>query len=389
MHVWVIAVSGGFLNPSAQNTRTQREVTGYATYAELLLDLQSRGHEAIVLGTAPDGSQIVAVKGGGNKLPPIFLSAGAHSTEQAGVCAAIDLLDELVTEHEVWVLPCRDPIGLSGFRHALHLGLPFELEPSVNSLEEAADLLRHRGNVLVDEGDNGQQLLVALLGDYGYALYLDGRASSMLPADFPSTYPEAAAALVGRRMWWPSNYSDVPGAGPLERAYTQFGPTDSDNEVLHLNRFHDTAWCPIEVRCCRDLMAAIKPGLVMDLHEHGGEDYWMSARHQRTEEDESWEIKISTAVANAVAETGTTLHDGAEGYAASEHFEELGPGVFWLNADVRGQGLNLADFGAAHYGPAFTVETGLKGPLADRVAMQKLTVHTAVSVFEQRYACEH
>ena len=77
----MIAVSGGFLNPSAQNARTQREVTGYATYAELLLDLQSRGHEAIVLGTAPDGSQIVAVKGGGNKLPPIFLSAGAHSTE--------------------------------------------------------------------------------------------------------------------------------------------------------------------------------------------------------------------------------------------------------------------------------------------------------------------
>ena len=24
------------------------------------------------------------------------------------------------------MLPCRDPIGLSGFRHALHLGLPFD-----------------------------------------------------------------------------------------------------------------------------------------------------------------------------------------------------------------------------------------------------------------------
>ena len=41
-----------------------------------------------------------------------------------GACQAlIDLLDELVTEHELWVLPCRDPIGLSGYRHALHLGL--------------------------------------------------------------------------------------------------------------------------------------------------------------------------------------------------------------------------------------------------------------------------
>ena len=85
-------------------------------YDELLTDLETRCHTPIILGTAVDGSPIVAVKGGGTKLPPIFLSAGAHSTEQAGVCAAVDLLDELVTEHELWVLPCRDPIGLTGFR---------------------------------------------------------------------------------------------------------------------------------------------------------------------------------------------------------------------------------------------------------------------------------
>ena len=158
---------------------------------------------------------------------------------------------------EVWVLPCRDPIGLSGFRHALHLGLPFELPPDVHTMEEAAALLRKRGTVLVDEGEEGEQLLLALLGkprrtrsrarvrflqqrslvctgDYGYAMYLDGRASSMLPVDFAQAHPDAAAALVGRRLWWPSNYEDVPGASPLERAYTQFGPTDADNEVLHL-----------------------------------------------------------------------------------------------------------------------------------------------------------
>jgi len=61
-----------------------------------------------------------------------------------------------------------------------------------------------------------------------------GRASSMLPVDFAQSHPDAAAALVGRRLWWPSNYDDVPGASPLERAYTQFGPTDANNEVLHL-----------------------------------------------------------------------------------------------------------------------------------------------------------
>ena len=57
-----------------------------------------------------------------------------------------------------------------------------------------------------------------------------------------------------------------------------------------------------------------------------------------------------------------------------------------LVAAKRGEGLNLADFGAAMYGPAFTVETGMKNPMADRVALQKLTVQTAVDVFERRHA---
>ena len=99
-------------------------------------------------------------------------------------------------------------------------------------------------------------------------------------------------------------------------------------------------------------------------------------------------MRIAKAVAQTVAATGTPLvdPDDPEGYAASSHFEALGPGVFWLNASVRGEGLNLADFGAAQYGPAFTVETGLIGDFAARVAMQKLTVQTAVKVFEERYA---
>ena len=123
--------SRSFLMPLAKEGPTWG-TTGYASYPELIADLDTRGYTPIVLGTAIDGSHIVAVKAGGTKLPPIFLSAGAHSTEQAGVCAAVDLLDELQCDHELWVLPCRDPIGLTGYRHALHLGLPFELEPAVD-----------------------------------------------------------------------------------------------------------------------------------------------------------------------------------------------------------------------------------------------------------------
>jgi hypothetical protein len=61
--------------------------------------------------------------------------------------------------------------------------------PSVETVADVAALLRARGTVLVDDGGG---LLVALLGEYGYALYEDGRASNMLPARFADEHPEVA-----------------------------------------------------------------------------------------------------------------------------------------------------------------------------------------------------
>ena len=79
---------------------------------------------------------------------------------------------------------------------------------------------------------------------------------------------------MGRRIYWPTNYKATSdstgqegigeGSGPLTRAYTQFGTTD---DILHINRFHDTPWAPAEVRCARTVMAQVQPRLVIDLHE--------------------------------------------------------------------------------------------------------------------------
>ena len=43
-------------------------------------------------------------------------------------------------------------------------------------------------------------------------------------------------------------------------------------------------------------MAETRPGLVLDLHEYDGHGFWMSARHQRSEDDEAWEQRIAAAV---------------------------------------------------------------------------------------------
>lgn len=351
----------------AEPDKATKAEFGFRRYADLLETLKQRGHRPRVLGYAPDRSPVVAVQTGGKKKPAIFISAGSHSTEHAGVVAAVDLIDQLDTEHEVHVLPCRDPIGLSGFRHAL--GLSLGSEPAIDSVAEVEALLRDKGEILYDHDG---RLLVSI-GEYGYAnrgFYREVEKGA------PFLEP-----LKGRRIFFPSNYDDAPGAGPLERAYTQI--VTPDGEVLHLNRFHDTRWAPVEVQCARRLMAEVQPRLVFDLHEYGGRDFWMSARRQRTDEDELWELRMARQAARAVAATGATFPK--EDYRPGTFFEKLEPGVFWLDAGQRGEGLNLIDFAARNFGPGFTIETGMRQKWTDRLTMQKTVVQAAVKVFEDRY----
>jgi hypothetical protein len=340
----------------------------FGRYSELLKTLEARGHKTRVLGHAPDGSPLVAVKAGGEKLPAIVISAGSHATEQAGVRAAVELIDTLKTEHAVYVLPCRDPIGLSGYAYALKQGLA--AEPKLGSMEEAEALLREKGDVLLDADGT----LLVLIDECGYAnrgLYRKIEKGS------PVLEP-----LKGRRIWFPSRYQDVPGSGLFERAYTLI--VTPDGEVLHLNRFHDTRWAPVEVRCIRRLMADVKPGLTFDLHEYGGDAFWMSARRQRTDKDEAWERRMAAAAAEAVAASGAKM--AAEDYSPGSFFTRLQEGVYWLDPSVRGEGLNLVDFAASKYGPGFTVETGMRQPFSRRVEQQMLVAKTAVALFAERFA---
>ena len=112
---------------------------------------------------APDGSPIIAVKTGGDKEPAVFITAGSHSTEQAGVSAAVALIEQLDTDHQVYVLPTRDPIGLNGYAYALSLGLG--KTPEFDSFEEVESILRDRGEIFYDEDG----MVLSLIGDYGFA----------------------------------------------------------------------------------------------------------------------------------------------------------------------------------------------------------------------------
>jgi hypothetical protein len=246
-------------------TAASPPATPFHQYSELLAELDRRrakhggGRRPMtVLGHAPDGSPLVVIKCGGEKLPAVFISAGAHSSEQAGVVAAVQLVSEISTEHTVYILPCRDPIGLNGFRAALGLGLGRESREQLpTTVAEAVEFLRERGEVLYDE----EGRLIALLGDHAYTIR-EGHSGSMITAGDPAlTTGPVHQALLGRRIFWPSNYKSdssstghegvVEGAGEMQRAYTQFGTPD---DILHINRFHDTPWC---AGCCAPKSAGI------------------------------------------------------------------------------------------------------------------------------------
>lgn len=337
-------------------------------YADLLDHIQAKGHTPQILGRTPDGQPIVAIKSGGDKTPAIFISAGSHSTEQAGVSAAVDLIDELDTEHQLYTIPDRDPIGMNGFAYALSLSL--DATPELTSLDDVGPLLRDRGEVLYEKDD----MVVAIIGEYGYSthnLYYDCQG------DEPWL-----AALKGRRLYFPNRDPGIEGTDFLQRAYALI--IDPSGEVLHINRFHDTPWAPVESRCTRNLMAAIKPGLTLDLHEHGGDSFWFSARHQQNDDDQQWEQHMAAAMIAAVADSGAPL--APDEYLPGTFFTRGPRGVYWLHAGQRGEGLNLVDFAARTYGPSFTIETGMKLSFADRVATAKLVTQKAVEVFAERHA---
>src|SRR5213079_1931195 len=130
------------------------------------------------LGPAFGGEEVLCAETGGERLPPILITAGCHTPEAAGVVAALRLLDELQTDRKTYVIPLRDPFGFNDFDHCLSalLGRP----ATVASHAETVALLRRDGALVWDR----RGLAVGLIGEsailsmdthddpYGYDLVL-------------------------------------------------------------------------------------------------------------------------------------------------------------------------------------------------------------------------
>ena len=356
----------------------------YWKYEELLDEVARRSRHVRILGHTVDGSPLVAARGGGDKTPPVFITAGSHSTEHAGVSAAVELIDRLDTEHAVYVIPTRDPAGLNGFAHALALGLGET--PEFGSYDELESLLREQGDVLFEEED----LVLVLIGEYGYTLSRPRPERTCTQIFFFERLqrlfreePGVLEPVRGRRVYMNPGQPGVEGTGDFGRAYTLI--IGFDGEILHINRFHDTVWAPVEPRVTRRLMEEIEPGISFDLHESSlmEDRFWLSARRQPDEESQRWEERAAQEIIGEIAATGVTL--AGQGDAPSKWFTSSQQAVFWLDATRRGEGLNLMDYASRRHGMAFGTEMGMYGSFARRVELALTTVRTGVRVFEERY----
>ena len=188
----------------------------FTKYADLLAWVEQEKSPTIFLGCAPDGAPVISIRTGGDKTPAVFISAGSHATEQAGVSAAVALVEQLKTDHQVHIIPTRDPIGMNGFAYAL--GLSLEETPQLNSLEEIPGFLQAHGDILYRR----DEVMLVLIGEYGYSTHnlynkVDRGDSRLEP-------------LWGSRIFFPSRDGGIEGTAPMQRAYTLI--VTPDGEVL-------------------------------------------------------------------------------------------------------------------------------------------------------------
>jgi hypothetical protein len=370
----------------------------FETYDDLLEAVDRTGKPSRTLGRAPGGRPIVGVEAGGEKEPGVVVVTGAHSNEHAGVVATVELIERLETDHRVWVVPTRDPVGLDGYAAALELALGEA--PAIETHEDVVALLRAEGEVLFEDPDH--DLVVGLVGDYGYVskpLSSDLFVLQRLK-EYAVEHPEVLEPLKGRRVYVTSPDPSLDGTEGFSRAYTTV--ISPEGRPLHLNRFLDDAWAPAESRAVRDLMDEVEPGLTFDNHETGNvEDRaYVVCRPYDDEETHRREREIGIAMARAMAETGTdlatdedllagpTMDVGYDSQGPDEPFySRAGEGAYWMDYRLTspprgGEGPNAGDYAATNHGLAFDMETGMHAPLSDRAEATVAAVEAAVGRFE-------
>ena len=340
-------------------------------------------------GRAIDGTALISARTGCVKQPCIFITAGAHCTETAGVHGALNLLELLETEYEVHVLPLRDPFGFAGVNHCLSFAAQ-ELT-HISSHQEVLEYLLTRAQLLWSE----EELRLFQLGEVGFLWHTprlpsEGRFITMHSRmlTLAKENPDVLKSLQGRRVMVLNAMPDVEGAGEIGRCW--HGVVSSSGEWLHLNRFFGRPDSPAEVAAVESLLQTLHPSLTMDLHEGNGRGFWLPT--ERNELYTEQVFAMSQAFFDYVHSRDYPITDYENWVATDETVgknytpdwlvpEPRLPGMFWVRGHLRGEGYNLMDY-AGKFGIGFATESPIERPLAMRVDVLTHGVRAAIKVWE-------
>lgn len=350
---------------------------------EQLIHLARRwGFEEEVLGQLPLGQSMVAFKSGGDRQPPIVITAGSHADEVAGVFAALRLLIGPGTDHAVHVVLCRDPVGFNGWNWTLSEVTGQEINVSNN--EEAVAALERHTEVLYREEERG--IMLGLAGDFGFATmphrkYISADLARFLLADVVANDSELNERLRDRRILLPGNTAYEHGT---RHSYEWGGNTayiGSDGWVGHFNRFFDRDDAPPEVALVRSYLDRVKPALTLDLHEGIGDKYYTFIPPLET----PMEMAIAVAMSTAITDRGyplSTHEELAEWWGPlTEHLPRVARGLYGTSTAVADTGPAFGWY-AQRFGASFTTEPGMDNSVENRTNFVEWASRAAIRVFE-------
>jgi len=371
----------------------------FDTYQDLLAAITDKDCSYSVVSRTVGGLPLTVIETGGNRNPPIVITAGCHATEQAGVTAVVELIDRLDTPHSTYIVPTRDPVGLNGYQFALRNALG-ETDPG-SVLDDVPTLLQTKGDVVITE----DSLTVSLIGDVAFAWMSTAkteRESSQLAIFkqlklLQNESPSLFDPLKGRRVYLPAGQQDIEGSGALDRAYSLV--ISPNGQVLHLNRYFDTPWAPPETRVVRDLLTRVEPGLFFDVHETQLTDdrFHLGIRHQQVLSDQAIQKRIGNAIVETVRGRGVPLatdkdifsnlaaivsQDPEQGQSGNV-YQRVSDGLYKVDQSQKEEGLNATEFATNLGSLSYVTETGMHDTFENRVETAIAAITTGIDEYEQ------
>ena len=352
------------------------------TNDEILSEIKESGHEYSIIHRVANGLPVYLVKYGGTKSPPIVITAGSHASEPAGVVSALRLLRELKTDHTVYLVPNRDPMGLEGYHRYLAFALG-GAAPDFSTNTELAAILRRRGKVLLDEDG----LTLALIGDFGFAA-MEFTATVFGPSKvwlkikaLLAERPELREQLAGKRVVVPTNQPQSEGCGVFERAYTC--PITAEGELKNLNRLFGVPSAPADIKAVQAVIDRVRPGLSLDLHEGFGTGFYMIIPPIDGNEPAE---RIAHGIINEMKRHSVGLLNLKQ---LAPHFPDGGVNMYDIGDGILVEDVVRSDmqetqlaYTTARYGPGFGLEVGRSAPLQQRAQYHVWAALAAVEVFE-------